>query len=231
MKLKNTLWGLLFIAGAGIVTLSILGLLGEVSWISLLISVPIIACIIYCAAKLQWFGVFFPAALLVLIYKAGIEGALDIKVNIWAVVGIAALLAVGFHIIFGKNEKHWKPQRLADCAPENCTGEKLYFKEQFTGTSKYINSENLSYVQILNRFGGMEVYFDHAKLASDGAVIEIENRFGGLELYIPRAWNIVNQMTNNFAGVDCPNVTFMEGAPTITLMGNTSFGGVDIKFI
>jgi len=147
------------------------------------------------------------------------------------------LLAIGFSIIFPQKkwkkdwQGKWESKYCTGNTSETVTGEKLYFKERFTGTSKYISSDNLSYVQIINSFGGMEVYFDHCTLAPEGATMEIHNKFGGMELYIPRGWNIINRVSNSFSGVDCPKTQFTEGAPTLTISGDSTFGGVDVKLV
>jgi predicted membrane protein len=165
-----------------------------------------------------------------------VEGAKLVSIDFWLLLAIVTLLSIGFHIIFGKwftRVKHTRKFRAKVMSQqqleENVTGDRLYFKEQFSGTSKYINSDNLSYVSIRNRFGGMEVYFDNATLAPEGATVEIDNKFGGVELYIPREWNVSTRVSNAFSGVDCPTKAFDIAAPTLTLTGSCAFGGVDVK--
>jgi len=243
MKHKNIFWGLIFIAGAGIFALSMMGLLGTLSWWTIAVSVVVAACLIQSLISLEWAGVFFSAGLLVWLFRTPIEGWLmpNNSITIWPLFGIVLLLTIGFSIIFPKRRWNksgcqsgcgkWDIHSFNGSTSETVTGEKLYFKERFTGTSKYITSENLSYVQITNSFGGMEVYFDNATLAPEGATVEIYNRFGGLELYVPRSWNIVDRMSNTFSGVDCPATQQNPGAPTLTLTGVSTFGGVDVKLV
>ncbi|MCL2563714.1 MAG: cell wall-active antibiotics response protein [Oscillospiraceae bacterium] len=232
-KFGNILWGLLFLAAAGLIVLHLFGLLGGINTWTLLISIPIVIGIVASLVNTEWGGVFFLSALLAFIYRGNIESALDIRINVWALLGIATLLTAGFYILFGKRKKNRFFYRVGrDDEPyntENVTGEKLYFEEQFSGSSKYISSDNLSYVSIQNQFGGMEVYFDRATLAPEGAVVDVKNAFGGVELHIPRGWNVDNQMSNFAAGIDNPDVRWVDGAPTITIRGSNRFGGIEIN--
>ena len=237
IRFGNIVWGLSFVAAAGMIVLNIMGLMGELNIWTMLISIPVVVSIIFCAAKTEWAGMFLLLALLTLLYRGNIERAFGIEINFWALLGIAVLLSIGFYILFGRRKGaqifNWSSKYTGDYETiKNISGEKLYFKERFTGASKYISSENLSYVSIKNSFGGMEIYFEGATLSPDGAVVDIDNGFGGLEIYIPRGWNIVNQINNFAGGVDIPTTSsYIKGAPTITFRGRNSFGGIDILLI
>mgnify|MGYP005924952861 FL=1 len=45
-------------------------------------------------------------------------------------------------------------------------GEHVYHINRFSGTEKYIDSQNLKSVEIINKVGGMEVYLDKAKTSA-----------------------------------------------------------------
>ena len=237
MKFVNILWGLLFVAAAGMIVLHTLGLLGGMNTWTLLISIPIVIGMIYNLVKLEWAGLFFLTAALAFIHRGWIESSFDIRFGFWALFGMATLLTIGFYILFGKVTRVDKfAWTIGDSTnyehqTESADGEKVYFENSFNGSSKYIHSENLSYVSVKNSFGGMEVYFEDATLSPNGAVVEVQNSFGGVELYIPKDWNIKNEMGNFLAGIDVRNRPFQSGAPTITLRGSNSFGGIDIELV
>ena len=44
-------------------------------------------------------------------------------------------------------------------------GEHVYHMNRFSGAEKYIDSQNLKSVEIINKAGGMEVYLDNVKAA------------------------------------------------------------------
>lgn len=233
----SIVWGLVFIAAAGLIILQIFGMLGEISFWTLIITIPLAAGTIACAAKMEWGGMFLLLGALVYVYRARIEEMLEISISIWALLGVAILLSIGFYMLFGSRKKWKKKDRVninynynGEHTIENATGERLYFEERFTGSSKYIKSENLSYVGIRNSFGGMEVYFEGATLAPGGAEVDVENRYGGLEIYVPHGWNIVSDIKSIFGATDNGGeVPWVEGAPTITFRGTNRFGGVEIK--
>jgi len=234
IRYSNVFWGFWFIAAAGIIVLHSFGRLGEVNIWSLLVGIPIAGWAIASAVKMEWWSMFVQLALLVFIFRRQIEGLLDVNINLWALAGITALLSIGFHTIFGKGKLtaiNWDGTREEYHDKEDVDGEKVYFKGRFTGASKYIRSENLSYVNIQNSFGGMEIYFENATLSSEGATVEVENSFGGVEIYIPRGWNIKNKIDSFAGGVDCSDVPWIDGAPTVTIVGTNKFGGVDILVV
>ena len=237
MKFANILWGLLFLAAAGVIVLHMLGQLGSINTWTLLVSIPIVIGIIHSLVKLEWAGLFFLTAVLAFIHRGWIESSFDIRLGFWALFGIATLLTIGFYILFGKvtrvDKFAWSigDSTSYEHQTESADGEKVYFEGSFTGSSKYIHSRNLSYVSVKNSFGGMEVYFEDATLSPNGAIVEVQNSFGGVELYIPKDWNIQNEMGNFLAGIDVPERPFRSGAPTITLRGSNSFGGIDVELV
>jgi len=237
MKFANILWGLLFVAAAGVIVLHTLGLLGGMNTWTLLISIPIIIGIIYNLVKLEWAGLFFLMAALAFVHRGWIESSFDVRLGFWALFGMATLLTIGFYILFGKVTRVDKfAWTIGDSTSyehqtESADGEKVYFEANFTGASKYIHSRNLSYVSVKNSFAGMEVYFEDATLSPNGAIVEVQNSFGGVELHIPKGWNVQNEMGNFLAGVSVPKSAHVPGAPTITLRGSNSFGGIEVSLV
>lgn len=234
----SIVWGLVFIAAAGLIILQLFGLLGELNFWTLIITIPLAAGAIACAVKMSWGGMFLLLAALVFVYRDVIESSLNLEnsINIWALLGVAVLLSIGFHMIFGSG-KRWKKKDWVNInyhhddnhSIEDATGERLYFEERFTGASKYIKSDNLSYVGVRNSFGGMEVYFENATLAPEGAEVDVENSFGGVEIYVPHGWNVVSKINSIFGAAEVPETPWVEGAPTVTFRGTNRFGGIEIK--
>jgi len=228
-KVGKVIWGLLFIAAAGIVILNVLGLMGEVNAWTLIISIPLAFGIIYSTIKFEWSGTFLLSAVLAFIYRRNIEELLNIELNIFILFGVAILLMIGFYILFGKRQPKYDTPKFLNNSSNPATGEKLFFAaERFSGTVKYINSTNLSYLGIKNQFAGMDVYFENTTLTPGGATVNIENSFGGVELHIPREWNVIDKVSNFAGGIDYPEFAWVEGAPTLTICGKNSFGGIDV---
>ena len=240
----NVIWGLLFITTAGLIVLNLFGLVGEINAWTLILSIPIVAGVIACAIKMQWGGMFFLLGALAFIYRDYLQNTLGINFNVWALLGVVVLLSIGFHILFRRrltkadyNFNAYNPKSNKNINGAGANGQptleyadydRLYFSESFGGSKKYIDSENLSYVTVNCSFGGIEVYFNNAKLSPSGAVVDIRNSFGGVELFIPRDWNVNVQINNFFGGVSNSQNHFYEGVPTLTLRGTNTFGGIEI---
>ena len=251
----NLLWGLFFLGGAGVILLHMFDLLGDTSiWLPL-ISIPFAASFITDIFDRDWWSLCTCAGILVFIWRRPLESALDINISFWAVVGLFFFLALALEVIFKNKKKSkfgfsktgpgtWEYTGSArtenaysaasgnsEPIGEGTDGEHVVIEGRFSGSSRYITSKNLKHVTVSNEFGGIEVYFDGAELAPEGAVVEVHNKFGGVELYIPRRWNVITDIKDFVGGTDVPKTTHIEGAPTLTIRGNNSFGGIDIAFV
>jgi len=103
----------------------------------------------------------------------------------------------------------------------------------FGSVSRYLYADALETVRLSCLFGGMEIYFDQVTLHEKGATVYLDCKFGGIDLFVPRHWNVVEQVDNTFGGTDIARriEPLQEGAPTLTVVGDVSFGGVDIHYI
>lgn len=109
-------------------------------------------------------------------------------------------------------------------------GEHVYHMNRFSGAQKYIDSQNLKSVEIINKAGGMEVYLDNAKAAGNKVHMRIECYAGGLEIYIPRNWKIENNV-NCFMGAIEESESIVDDAVndvTLVLSGTVKAAGVEI---
>lgn len=108
-------------------------------------------------------------------------------------------------------------------------GEYVYHMNRFSGTQKYIDSQNLKSVEIINRAGGMEVYLDNAKAAGDKVYMRIECIAGGMEIYIPRNWKVENNIDCFVGGVEEPaDIDMAVNDVTLVISGTVRAAGVQI---
>jgi len=103
----------------------------------------------------------------------------------------------------------------------------------FGSTSRYLFADALESAKLSCTFGGMDVYFDQVQLHENGATVYVECTFGGMDLYVPRHWNVVEQVNSTFGGVDIARRIdpLTEGAPTLTIVGSSTFGGIDVHYV
>lgn len=108
-------------------------------------------------------------------------------------------------------------------------GEHVYHINRFSGTEKYIDSQNLKSVEIINKVGGMEVYLDKAKAAGDKVYMRIECYAGGIEIYIPRNWKLENHVDCIMGAVEEPgNIDSAGNDVILEISGKIIAGGIEI---
>lgn len=102
MKKDNILFGLLCIVGAIAVICNGLGLFGNLNIGSIIVTVLMIPIILSSLLKLNFYGIFFPIAVLWVIYSKNF----GIFFEPWKVMLVALLLSIGFSMIFpGKSNQ------------------------------------------------------------------------------------------------------------------------------
>lgn len=253
-RVSNIFWGVLIIGAAVLWLVSELGYLNGVGTGQILFSILWGAWIIKGLVSRSSFSIFMGLAFLAIVWdkELGIEA-----ITPWPVIGAALLLTIGCSLIFKgigrrkweKNfshgfrneEKHWNkenPNKTWEGNTEYGTdhvhqshadGEHVYHMNKFSGAQKYIDSQNLKSVEIINKAGGIEVYLDNAKAAGDKVYMRIECYAGGMEIYIPRNWRVENSVSCFAGAVDGPEG--MEEAVndvTLVLTGKVKAAGVEI---
>lgn len=240
------LFGLLFLAAAGVITCSALGIVSwgvNVGWLALIILLG--ACAIACLIELRWFGVFLPLAGIATILNLQTDYLPQINDQIGTLWIVAVLISIGFSILIHKR-RWWKKGDFVDNggvhgvlygdSEEVIDGEDDQNVEVFVklgSTIKYVNSDNFKYARLTNKLGGMKVYFDNAKIKEKEAVIELSGNMSGFELYIPRSWRIINNIDVTASGIDEKNARRYDGKDekTVKLVGNLTMSGVEIIYV
>lgn len=162
-------------------------------------------------------------------YPAG-----EIFSDIWPVF----VILLGLSIIFDR--KRHKKNKHSKCWEEEGFNEDwvevnddyLDLSTTFAGYKRKITSQNFRGAKISTIFGGTELDFSQAKLASN-CIIECDTIFGGTELIIPSEWKIINQTSAMFGGVADERRKSAPVSDTeevkLTVKGFALFGGIEIK--
>ncbi|HCC35842.1 MAG TPA: hypothetical protein DEQ02_09540 [Ruminococcaceae bacterium] len=230
---KNVLWGLFFIAAAALVVFQQLGYLEGIGIISLLITILLIPILIKSLVHVNFFGIFFTAALLLIVYMRPLNLTM---LTPWPILAAALLLSIGFSIIFKKAQLfgmfgikgHGDFSEKVDYYEES----DLNFSEAFGASSKYLDGKTLRRAHIKTSFGGMKIYFNSAELNPEGAAIKFECSFSGIEIYVPNQWKVLNNIQTALGGVDEKNRSHISAdSPVLTLEGTLVFGGIEIIYV
>lgn len=241
---KNILWGILFLAGAAFIVFTATGVIEHVDVLKIVFSVIFAGIIISSIPEMNFWGILFPLSFICIMFDKewGIE-----ELTPWPVIGIALLGSIGLSLIFSPVKKKLNQNKHCHYHKNDGSGRDHFDNEEviiddngdvircetkFAGETKYIKSENLRAVEIINKFGGTNLYFDGCKVPSGQATIDLDCSCGGVELYFPKNWKVIRQVSYSFGAVEeknFPDIT--PDSPEIYLTGSVNFSGVDIKYI
>ncbi|WP_346931297.1 hypothetical protein [Clostridium sp.] len=232
MKKERMFWGILFILIGIFLIISKLGYFPNVNVFSLLLTAFLVVVIVKSLLRLNFAGVLFPIAFICIIYdkQLGIT-----NITPWTVLIVALLGSIGFSMIFHKPTK-WVNVK---CDYEDYKFEKIdvedeshvRFKNSFSGSTKYINTDNFEQADFTCSFGALKVYFDNATMSNNNAIIRINASFSGVELYIPKNWKVEDKTNVFLASIDEKNRNNGITTNTLTLVGDINFSGVEIIYV
>lgn len=236
MKSKNWFWGLFFLLAAVFVLATPFGAFGQIGVLSVLATIFAAALCIQSAVRKNFFGVFFSLALLYLVYQKPLH---LVSLSFWLLMLVVLLLTIGCGILFGGHRwynvysRHGNPVKSPAVPPEHVDSNNPRAQVNFQSLSEYLHSDALKSGWFSSSFGKLVVYFDQARVAPEGAEIHVECSFGSVELYIPKEWSVTDQMETSFGSVesDVPQTAPQAGAPRLTLVGEVSFGSLQIHYI
>lgn len=231
MKNGKILWGVIFVIAGITLILGNLGYMGDVNFVSLTLSIILVAVSIKSIISRNFYGTFIPLALIGILFdkELGIEA-----ITPWTILIAALLLSIGFSMIFSKKKsKHkYNKNKIPNFTEEDINDESyVNFETAFTGSAKYIKSTDFKQGTFECSFGSMKIYFDNAIIKDEMAFIDLEASFSGVELYIPKEWSVRNDLDVSMGKVEEENNSVSTGSPVIVLRGDVSFSSVDIIYV
>jgi predicted membrane protein len=114
--------------------------------------------------------------------------------------------------------------------PEDDNAEFVEINAILSGVKKMILSKNFKGGEINSFMGGTEINLLKADIQSP-IVLEVNNVFGGTKLIVPSNWDVKNEVTAVFGGIDDKrNITtgMPDAAKILTLKGTCVFGGIEV---
>ncbi|MCI1955751.1 MAG: hypothetical protein LKJ21_05160 [Oscillospiraceae bacterium] len=238
MKHRNWFWGIFFLAAALFIVVGQTTQFLAVGFWSVAATVLLAAVILSSLPDGNFFGIFVPAALLYLIYRAPLHWP---AISPWLLLLAAVLASLGCGMIFHGGRWHhhhgeggWHGEgNPFSRSEENVEGNDVFVKSSFSESCKYLHSDCLKNARLVSSFGKMSVYFDQVRLSPDGAEAQVESSFGEMVLYLPKAWQVVDRVRAGFGAVnnDVREASPAADAPKLTLTGSVSFGNLEIRYI
>lgn len=111
-------------------------------------------------------------------------------------------------------------------------GSHIYVRSRFNGICKYITSEDFQDAIIDSQFGGVELYFNNAKVPSRCAVVDLDTKFAGVEIHVPKNWRIERELRVSMGDYSEEPIVLEDGeeAPVVLVLeGHVEFGGVKVS--
>lgn len=104
----------------------------------------------------------------------------------------------------------------------------LFIDNKFNGTNiKFVNEE-ISYINLNNKFGGSDLDFSDFEFKNGDLVINVNNKYGGLSIKVNENTNVSFLVSNRFGGIDTRHKEkFKAATNTIYVQGDNKFGGID----
>lgn len=122
------------------------------------------------------------------------------------------------------------PADSAADASANDDGEYIDVQAIFGGIKKNIQSKNFKGGEIISFMGGSEINFMQSDIQHP-VVLEVNNVFGGTKLIIPANWDVKNEISAVFGGVEDKrsfNNSIPDSEKRILLKGACVFGGIEV---
>lgn len=234
MKIKNWFWGLFFILGGAAIVINQLGYFEHINIVSLVFTIFLIPIIIKSIINAFWGGIFFPLALLGIIYAEPLGIANMVP---WPILLTALLLTIGFEIMFHRNFKfhskfiHTHHNENFDKVINEEDDSNVSVNVNFGSSIKYVNSKEFKIGIFTCHFGAMKVYFDNTTLHEGKAIIDLDVSFSGVELYIPKNWTVEINASTSLGGIDEKNRNMSDGKHTLIINGKVSLSGIEIIYV
>jgi predicted membrane protein len=129
---------------------------------------------------------------------------------------------------YEQEENHAEPEVTPEVKD---TSEFVEINAVFGGIKKIVLSKNFRGGEINTFMGGAEINLQQADIKQPVS-LEVNNVFGGTKIIIPSNWDIKNEVTAVFGGVEDKrsiNLPTPDVSKSIILRGTCVFGGIEIK--
>jgi len=241
IKVSNIFWGVFFLLAATFVVINQLDGFINIGVGSIIAALLSLLFIVVCIADLRFTMLPVPFAVLYLVFQA----PLDLPVIRTGTLILASVLAsIGLTILFSR-KKHQRAHFICGHYGKSKDRGQKQAKEidndnnpsvsvNFGEISRSLRAENLETAHLDCNFGSLEIYFDQAVPAPDGAEVNINCKFGAVKLLVPKHWQVIDKINCSLGGVDIDKNFFntpAENAPKLTLTGNVSFSGIEVRYI
>jgi len=235
---SNLVWGFFLLLAAAFVLINQFNGFAGIGAGSIIVAVLSVVFFVQCIANLNFALLPIPLAVLYWVFQAPcdlpfIQHKTLIIAAVLATIGLSILLPRKFRNHGcgnnSRSEDHQPQMQTEDGSNDN----NPVINVNFGGISRRLHAGSLETVQLHCNFGALEVFFDQAGISPNGAEVMLDCSLGAIKLFIPKHWRIIDKINCTLGGVDIEKhyAPAEENAPQLTLAGNVSLGGIEVRFI
>ena len=243
------IWGTFLLLAAVFILLNQLNGFADIGVGSIIVAVLSLVFLVQCIAELHFAALPVPLAVLYIVFQTPFELP---YLRPWTLILASVLTSIGLTILLPR--KNWC-SRNSGCGHHqyrhgNQSGDSAQMRSRirteygendnnpsvsvnFGAVSRHLCADSLETAQLYCSFGALEVFFDQVKPCPNGAVVSLDCSFGAIKLFVPKHWRIIDRLHCTLGGVDTDRIFSApeENAPTLTLSGSVSLGGIEIRYI
>jgi len=242
-RFSKLIWGTFLLLAATLIVFNQIGGFADIGVGSIVAAVLSLAVAVQCIASAHLAPLPIPIAVLYLIFQQPLELP---YIKIWALILASVLASMGIATLLPRRHQY------NNCGKDNDNDHRRTNNRHsqihtesgnyddnpsvsvnFGAVDRRLHTDNLETVRLNCNFGALKVFLDQAKPCPGGAEVIINCSFGGIELFVPKHWRVIDKVNCALGGVSI-NKTFnasTENAPTLTLTGSVSLGGIDVRYV
>lgn len=158
----------------------------------LIVAIVLAAYVIAAIIDLNFSSIFFPLAIIAIIFRAplGITA-----LSPWIILIVAGLLTAAYEKIFPDPVKKELSHEYGNVNESEIGGKTLYHSISFGESTKYIRSDCLEKAGFKVTCGEINIYLDQVSVPSGELSINTKTTFGETILFIPKEWDIDNRVS------------------------------------
>ena len=234
MKMVKIFWGVGFILFAVVLILDAVGVMapimstvGEISLLTALLALLFLSYAISRLFKGKIGEIFIPLAFVFVLFEkniafvCGLEGSNII--NNGVVFGCAALLWIGFSILFS-GKKHNKNHG-------HFSGKRTRGGVNLAAAVNYIDASTFREEWVENNLGALSIYFENADKYEGGGILYVDNNLGATEINVPSSWRYSQSIDNSLGSVSAPLEGGDPEGPLLIIKGDNNLGAISIDFV
>jgi len=240
VKSSKLIWGTFFLLAATLIVFSQVNGFADIGVGSIIIAVLSLAVIVQSIAHLRFAPLPIPLAVLYVIFQTPLNLP---HIRIWVLVLASVLASMGLAVLLPERQRRNNfettrhrqtkndAQRISTDSDGNDNNPSVFVN--FGAVNRRLCADNLETARLSCNFGALKIFFDQVELSPSGAEVILSCSFGGIELYVPKHWRVIDKMncTLGDVGINKGFAETPENAPTLTLTGSVSLGGIEVRYI